>query len=58
MMCTNRYSNREVAQQLLDRGLSWCEGVVFLDDDDKQQVRLQLIIAYCCFILFNNYQYF
>ena len=32
------YSNKEVAQQLLDRGLTWCEGVVFLDDDDKQQV--------------------
>eukprot|EP01038_Epipyxis_sp_PR26KG_P004031 gene4031-5768_t len=32
------YSNQEVAKQLLDRGLSWCEGVVFLDDDDKQQV--------------------
>lgn len=32
------YSNKEVAQQLLDRGLKWCEGVVFLDDDDKQQV--------------------
>ena len=32
------YSNLEVAQQLLDRGLTWCDGVVFLDDDDKQQV--------------------
>jgi hypothetical protein len=32
------YSNQEVAQELLDRGLEWCEGVVFLDDDDKQQV--------------------
>jgi thiol-disulfide isomerase/thioredoxin len=32
------YSNKEVAKQLLDRGLSWCDGVVFLDDDDKQQV--------------------
>lgn len=32
------YSNKEVARQLLDRGLKWCEGVVFLDDDDKQQV--------------------
>lgn len=32
------YSNEEVAQELLDRGLPWCEGVVFLDDDDKQQV--------------------
>jgi hypothetical protein len=32
------YSNQQVAQQLLDRGLSWCDGVVFLDDDDKQQV--------------------
>ena len=32
------YSNREVAEQLLKRGLEWCWGVVFLDDDDKQQV--------------------
>ena len=32
------YSNMEVAQQLLDRGLEWCDGVVYLDDDDKQQV--------------------
>lgn len=32
------YSNYEVAKQLLDRGLSWCDGVVFLDGDDKQQV--------------------
>jgi thiol-disulfide isomerase/thioredoxin len=32
------YSNQQVARQLLDRGLTWCEGVVFLDDDDKQQV--------------------
>ena len=33
------YSNGEVAKQLLERGLTWCDGVVFLDDDDKQQVR-------------------
>ena len=32
------YSNEEVAKQLLERGLKWAEGVVFLDDDDKQQV--------------------
>lgn len=32
------YSNQEVAQKLLDTGLTWCEGVIFLDDDDKQQV--------------------
>jgi hypothetical protein len=32
------YSNQQVAQQLLDRGLTWCEGVVFLDDEDRQQV--------------------
>lgn len=32
------YSNKEVAQQLLDRGLSWCDGIVFLDDEDRQQV--------------------
>jgi hypothetical protein len=33
------YSNLEVAQELLHRGLPWCEGVVFLDDQDRQQVR-------------------
>jgi len=32
------YSNKEVAETLLGLGLDWCEGVVFLDDDDKQQV--------------------
>eukprot|EP01038_Epipyxis_sp_PR26KG_P004458 gene4458-6304_t len=32
------YSNEEVARKLLEMGLTWCEGIVFLDDDDKQQV--------------------
>ena len=32
------YSNLQVAKQLLRRGLKWCEGVVFLDETDKQQV--------------------
>lgn len=32
------YSNAEVAKHLLAKGLTWCDGVVFLDDDDKQQV--------------------
>jgi len=32
------YTNKEVAEALLDFGLPWCDGVVFLDDDDKQQV--------------------
>ena len=32
------YSNYEVARKLLDLGLSWCEGVVFLDENDRQQV--------------------
>lgn len=32
------YSNQEVAAELLHRGLRWCDGVVFLDDADKQQV--------------------
>eukprot|EP01047_Picozoa_sp_COSAG01_P047579 COSAG01_NODE_4559_length_4922_cov_3.073813_1_plen_1390_part_10 len=32
------YSNLQVAQELLERGLTWCDGVVFLDDDDRQQV--------------------
>ena len=32
------YSNFEVAKQLLERGLAWCDGVVYLDSDDKQQV--------------------
>ena len=36
------YSNYEVAQQLLKRGLTWCDGVVFLDDADKQQFAAQL----------------
>jgi hypothetical protein len=37
------YSNEEVAKQLLDRGLLWCEGVVYLDDDDKQQVGVGVV---------------
>ncbi len=32
------YSNQDVARKLLDLGLTWCDGVVFLDSDDKQQV--------------------
>jgi hypothetical protein len=32
------YSNQEVASQLLTTGLDWCDGVVFLDDDDEKQV--------------------
>jgi thioredoxin len=32
------FSNQEVAMELLKRGLPWCDGVVFLDDEDKQQV--------------------
>ena len=32
------YSNEEVAAELLKLGLAWCEGVVFLDAQDKQQV--------------------
>jgi thiol-disulfide isomerase/thioredoxin len=32
------YSNEEVAAELLKRGLPWCDGVVFLDGQDKQQV--------------------
>eukprot|EP01043_Picozoa_sp_COSAG02_P048197 COSAG02_NODE_4712_length_5068_cov_56.652797_1_plen_771_part_10 len=32
------YSNQEVAAELLRLGLPWCDGVVFLDDADKQQV--------------------
>ena len=32
------YSNQEVAEQLLNRGLDWCDGVVFLDENDKQNV--------------------
>ena len=33
--------NREVASKLLERGLGWCDGVVYLDDDDKKQVLLR-----------------
>mmetsp|Transcript_74196 Transcript_74196/g.197960 ORF Transcript_74196/g.197960 Transcript_74196/m.197960 type:complete len:3050 (-) Transcript_74196:601-9750(-) len=32
------YSNREVAALLLEEGLEWCDGVVFLDDNDEKQV--------------------
>ena len=32
------YSNSEVAAFLLKKGLSWCEGVVFLDENDEKQV--------------------
>mmetsp|Transcript_2417 Transcript_2417/g.3236 ORF Transcript_2417/g.3236 Transcript_2417/m.3236 type:complete len:3692 (+) Transcript_2417:353-11428(+) len=32
------YSNEQVASELLKRGLTWCDGVVFLDGQDKQQV--------------------
>eukprot|EP00658_Telonema_sp_P-2_P055030 TRINITY_DN43764_c0_g1_i1.p1 TRINITY_DN43764_c0_g1~~TRINITY_DN43764_c0_g1_i1.p1 ORF type:complete len:352 (-),score=96.41 TRINITY_DN43764_c0_g1_i1:215-1270(-) len=32
------FSNYEVAHELLDKGLEWCEGVVFLNDDDQQKV--------------------
>jgi hypothetical protein len=32
------YSNEQVAAELLKRGLTWCDGVVFLDSQDKQQV--------------------
>ncbi|KAJ8602501.1 hypothetical protein CTAYLR_001253 [Chrysophaeum taylorii] len=31
-------TNRQVATDLLKRGLAWCDGVVYLDDDDKKQV--------------------
>lgn len=37
------YSNQEVAEKLLAMGLKWCEGVVFLDDDDRQQVGLMCL---------------
>ena len=32
------YSNFEVAEKLLALGLTWCDGVVFLNDDDQQKV--------------------
>jgi len=32
------YSNEQVAAELLKRGLPWCDGVVFLDSSDTQQV--------------------
>lgn len=35
------YSNKEVAIELLKRGLPWCDGIVFLDDQDKQQVLIR-----------------
>ena len=41
------YSNRQVAAELLKRGLSWCDGVVFLDSADKQQVSQSINLS--CF---------
>jgi hypothetical protein len=32
------YSNEEVAKQLFKFGLKWCEGIVFLDEHDRQKV--------------------
>ena len=32
------YSNLEVAAFLLKQGLAWCDGVVFLDENDEKQV--------------------
>ncbi len=32
------YSNQQVAEALLKFGLPWCDGVVFLDENDKQRV--------------------
>ena len=32
------YSNLQVAEKLLELGLPWCEGVVFLNDADQQKV--------------------
>ena len=34
-------SNEEVAQYLLDHGLAWAKGVVFLDEHDEKQVLLR-----------------
>ena len=32
------FSNHQVAERLLDLGLSWCAGVVFMDDKDQKQI--------------------
>jgi hypothetical protein len=40
------YSNKEVNQHLLQRSLQWCGGVVFLDDDDTQQVDGKLLVVW------------
>lgn len=54
------YSNKEVAQQLLKHGLTWCDGVVFLDDTDSQQVlvcfhhKFQIYFFYCENFVPNN----
>ncbi len=32
------YNNEQVARQLLKLGLSWCDGVVFLDEEDRKRV--------------------
>jgi hypothetical protein len=35
-------TNKEVARELLDRGLSkWCEGVVFLDENDEKVIMVK-----------------
>merc|ERR1712187_643466 len=34
-------SNYDVAKYFLDHGLKWAEGVVFLDQDDKQQILIR-----------------
>ena len=38
MVSVQGYSNEEVASELLARGLPWCDGVVFLDAQDRKQV--------------------
>jgi hypothetical protein len=35
------FSNYEVAAFLLKHGLEWCDGVVYLDDNDEKQVLLR-----------------
>ncbi len=34
-------SNIEVARRILDLGLAWCEGVVYLDEHDRKMILLR-----------------
>jgi len=39
-------TNYEVARYLLDNGLDWCEGVVFLDELDRKVILVLLLVVF------------